>query len=70
MAITIEKVGTGYLAKVTPPHGNSSNWKADRPMSREQLIQQLISLGCHQTDIGDAFYDANSEWLNSDKITN
>jgi hypothetical protein len=70
MAITIKKVEKRYLARVTPPHGNGSNWEAHAPMTRDQLVQQLLSLGCHQTDIGDAFYDADPEWLDSHEDTN
>jgi len=63
MAITIRKVDAGYLAIVTPPHGHGSNWKTASPTTSEQLIQELLSLGCHQTDIGDAFYEADPQWL-------
>lgn len=63
MTITIEKIGEGYVAKVTPPHGNSSNWETQAPLAPEHLIQELLGLGCHQTDIGDAFYEADPSWL-------
>jgi hypothetical protein len=32
-------------------------------MSAEELVGELRSRGCHQTDIGDAFYDADPQWL-------
>jgi hypothetical protein len=65
MTITVSKIGEGYMAKVTPPHGNGSNWESHTPLTSAQLIQKLLALGCHQTDIGDAFYEADPEWLKS-----
>jgi len=32
-------------------------------MSRKELIDALRALGCHTTDIGDAFYTADPNWL-------
>ena len=32
-------------------------------MAVDDLIEALRKLGCHQTDIGDAFYDADPNWL-------
>jgi len=64
MTINIKKTGGKYTAEVTPPHGNNSNWVTNVPLSCNDLIKRLNQLGCHQTDIGDAFYKANPEWLN------
>jgi hypothetical protein len=33
------------------------------PVAADELIDRLRQLGCHQTDIGDAFYAANPKWL-------
>lgn len=63
MAIVIEKVGERYVAEVTPPHGRGSAWSSPEPMSRDDLIAALKACGCHQTDIGDAFYEADPDWL-------
>ena len=62
MSITIKLVETGYLASVRPPNGRIS-WDTSKPMNRRELIDQLLSLDCHQTDIGDAFYAADPDWL-------
>lgn len=62
MAITITRAGTKYQAEVSPPHGRGEYWKTDHPVSAEQLIKSLRELGCHQTDIGDAFYEADPGW--------
>ena len=66
MTINITKVGGKYTAVVTPPHGNNSNWVSDTPLACDELIEKLNNIGCHQTDIGDAFYEANPEWLDKD----
>ena len=63
MAITIEIVGDGYTAKVTPPHGGGSPWETPAPRGVDTLVAELLARGCHQTDIGDAFYKADPEWL-------
>jgi len=63
MPIEIEKVDGGYLARVTPPHGNDRAWASKHPQPAEALIAELQVRGCHQTDIGDAFYEADPNWL-------
>ncbi len=63
MTISIKKVGKNYTAEVTAPHGNDTNWTSSAPLSCDELIKQLSAIGCHQTDIGDAFYEANPQWL-------
>jgi hypothetical protein len=60
MAIVVQKGEGGYIAQLTP-HG-------DHPWATEQTSlpttrSLLRALGCHTTDIGDAFYEANSNWL-------
>jgi hypothetical protein len=32
-------------------------------MTRDDLVDALRGIGCHQTDIGDAFYEADPDWL-------
>ena len=62
MPIEIEKVAGGkYTARVTPPHGRNSSVEIG-PLLADDLIRELQVLGCHQTDIGDAFYDADPLW--------
>lgn len=63
MPIEIWRVETGFLAHVTPPHGNGVEWQSTTPMDAEALIDALRDRGCHQTDIGDAFHAADPEWL-------
>jgi hypothetical protein len=63
MAITITKVGSRYVAEVTAPHGSGMRWSSPAPATRDDLVSTLRELGCHQTDIGDAFYAADPSWL-------
>ena len=64
MSIQITRTSeNAYLANVTPPHGRGREWAIDTPVSARELVALLIDRGCHQTDIGDAFFDADPEWL-------
>jgi hypothetical protein len=63
MSITITKVGSKYVAEVTPPHGSGTPWTSARPVTRDDLIATLRELGCHKTDIGDGFHAADPSWL-------
>lgn len=63
MAIKITRAADKYLAEVTPPHGGGVPWKTTEPLGAKQLIQELTNRGCHQTDIGDAFYEADPAWV-------
>lgn len=64
MPIKIEHLGGGlYRAAVSPPHGNGSSWTTPQPLRSGELIDELRGLGCHQTDIGDAFSEADPDWL-------
>lgn len=60
MTIQIKRVGNAYTAVVTPPHGRGSNWITSAPTNLDQLVNELLNLGCHQTDIADAFMEADS----------
>jgi len=63
MAINITWSKKGYEATVSPPHCTEHHWQSSKPIDAARLIAQLIKLGCHQTDIGDAMYVANPKWL-------
>ena len=63
MAIVIKKTTSGYEAIATPPHVNGSAWQSPQPMPIRELVAALRQRGCRQTDVGDAFYEANPDWL-------
>jgi hypothetical protein len=63
VAINIRQAGDLYVADVTPPHAQGVRWSSPHPMSRDELVAELLRVGCHQTDIGDAFFDADLGWL-------
>jgi hypothetical protein len=60
MAITIYKSGDKYTVSVSPPDGQL--WRAREPMTPRAIFDKLIDLGCHTTDISDAFYAADPSW--------
>jgi len=63
MAITIRRAdGGGYTASVTPPHGREV-WHTSEALNARDLVARLRELDCHTTDIADAFYAANPDWL-------
>lgn len=64
--IRVWMVDDRYMADVTPPHGDGTPWRSQAPMGVDALVNALRDLGCHQTDIGDAFYAADPEWLPRD----
>jgi hypothetical protein len=66
MTIRIKKVGERlYTAELILPDmpAVETSWLASNPISRRELIDELLKRGCHQTDIGDAFYAADPDWL-------
>jgi hypothetical protein len=60
--IEIAKALGGYVAHATPPHVKAE-WRSDRPMAVKDVIAELLGRGAHQTDIGDAFYLADPNWV-------
>jgi hypothetical protein len=63
MPIVVFRVADLYEAEVTPPHGRGQSWRSPCPQTIDALIASLEDLGCHQTDIGDALYLADPDWL-------
>jgi hypothetical protein len=63
MVLNITKVQDNlYEAKSVPPDKRGA-WATKDPLTVDQLIEKLKKQGYHQTDIGDAFYDADPDWL-------
>jgi hypothetical protein len=60
--IKIEKIGSLYAVRATPPHVQEA-WASASPLPMRALVDELRSRGAHQTDIGDAFYDADPDWI-------
>lgn len=61
MSIEIRILDDLYEASVRPPHGRVP-WDSPHPMRVGDLIDALLALGCHQTDIGDALFEADPDW--------
>jgi hypothetical protein len=62
MSIRVAFRDGGYVAAVTPPHG-TSRWESGAPTTGRELVDALLNLGCHQTDIADAFYEIDPDWI-------
>lgn len=63
MPIVIRRTDKGYEAHVSPPHCAGKPWQTIAPLDRDSLVRELLSRGCHQQDIGDAFDEVDPEWL-------
>lgn len=64
MTLIIKKVAENlYEAIVTPPHAKKS-WSTTAPLPGLSLTNELLRLGCHQTDIGDAMCEQDPKWIN------
>jgi integrase len=50
-----------YSAEASPPH-TDEEWTTTKPLTADELINELYAGGPHQTDIGDALYAADPEW--------
>jgi hypothetical protein len=63
--IKIKLEGSRYWVDADPAGAESrvSAYRTIAPVSIEVAIAVLRSHGWHQTDIGDAFYEADPEWL-------
>jgi hypothetical protein len=57
---------SAYVAEVTPPHGEGEQWSSPHPMSRDDVVAAPRQIGCQQTDIGDAFFEADPGWLDAE----
>jgi hypothetical protein len=66
MTIRIKKAGDAlYSAALTLPDmpAVKAGWSTPAPMGADQLVEELLTRGAHQTDIGDAFCQADPDWL-------
>jgi hypothetical protein len=60
--IRVQRVSGGYTAHATAPHVRSE-WQTNEPLPAREIIRELQERGVHQTDIGDAFYQADPHWI-------
>ena len=66
MGIRVQKISDDlYIAKVTLPDmpAVTNEWSTTEPLTGNQLCDALLELGCHQTDIGDALYEQDQNWV-------
>ena len=63
MPIILKKQAEGlYTASATSPHVKEP-WSTTGSLGTDQIIRELLKRGAHQTDIGDAFYDQDPDWV-------
>ena len=59
--IQISREPGRHSARVSPPHGSTA-WTSPNSLSVFDLIAELRKLGCHTTDISDAFDATGADW--------
>ncbi len=64
MAIKIRHEDGRCHVTVTPPHGGGRHWSSAELLTADEVVERLVKLGCHETDIGDAMFEADPLWLN------
>ena len=63
MVLKIVKVSDDlYTVSATPPDV-VGEWTPSEPVRGRKLTRELIERGVHQTDVGDAMYQADPEWI-------
>jgi hypothetical protein len=60
MPITVWRRDDKYEVSVSPPHGPP--WRSSEPITSREIFDKLIGMGCHSTDIRDAFDAADPFW--------
>jgi len=66
MTITVKKVADDlYMASLTLPDvpNVKAEWTTTMPLTARNLVRELLARGCHSTDIGDAMYEQDPEWI-------
>ena len=63
MALSVKKVSEAfYVGAASPPHVREK-WETEKPLRMQQLSDQLLALGVHQIDVGDAINEADRSWF-------
>lgn len=62
MALIVTKVSEAFYSAVVSPPDVRQEWRTEQPVRMHQLCDQLLALGLHQIDVGDAINEADREW--------
>jgi len=63
LGITVTKISEAfYVAAVTPPD-MAQPWSTAEPVRMHVLAEQLLQLGLHQVNVGDAIDQADRDWI-------
>jgi hypothetical protein len=63
MALKIVRISDDLYSVCATPPDVRSEWSPAEPMRGQQLTRELLGRGAHQTDVGDAMYDADPDWI-------
>lgn len=50
----------GYVGVATPPHSGKENWVIAHPISRAEVLNRMLKLGCPGLDVVDALEAADA----------
>jgi hypothetical protein len=64
-SIKIQRIGELYsvVAVADDRSRRASAFSSIAPMTKGEVIDSLLGCGWHQQDIGDAFYEADPDWV-------
>lgn len=63
MRLRILRLEAGFVATVVSSDGSAIEWEQATPVVAREIIDALGARGWHQQDIGDAFYEADPDWV-------
>ena len=63
VSIEVTKISDDlYIAGATPPDVSEA-WSTPAPIRGRQLTRELIERRSHSSDVGDAMYNADPQWV-------
>ena len=63
MTITVTHSDGRYAAEVTEDGDDDATWRTESGLTAKGLVDALAKHGCRHTEIGDAMFAVNPDWL-------
>ena len=63
MTITVTFADGRYAAEVVPDGDAGASWATESGLSAKELVDALAGHGCRHTEIGEAMFAVNPDWL-------
>jgi hypothetical protein len=63
MPLKIGRVSDDLYTVCASPPDVKEEWSPSEPVRGRRLTGELIARGAHQTDVGDAMYEADRDWI-------